>query len=48
MRAPKASPLHFSNKSDVGRVREVNEDFFGSWARGNRRIFVVARREAQR
>lgn len=42
MRAPKASPLHFSNKSHVGCVREVNEDFFGSWARGDRRLFVVA------
>jgi PPM family protein phosphatase len=30
------------NRSDAGRVREKNEDSFGQWKKGSRRLFAVA------
>jgi PPM family protein phosphatase len=40
-RNQKSLPLLFSNRSDVGRVRQVNEDYFGTFRSGDRQVFVV-------
>jgi protein phosphatase len=37
-----AVPLLYHNASDKGRVRQVNEDAFGAFQAGERRLFVVA------
>lgn len=41
-RKPPALPLIFGNRSDVGRVRTVNEDFLGYFRIGERHLFLVA------
>lgn len=41
-RAEAATPLLFSNRSHVGRVRQENEDYLGYFRSGGRHLFVVA------
>ena len=40
--ASKDTPLLFSNRTDVGKIREKNEDYLGYFRNETRHVFVVA------